>query len=99
MLRVYIAGKITGDPDYRAKFRRAEAWVEARGHIALNPANAPEGLKKQEYLRLSFAQIDAADVVALLPDAKDSPGAQLEVAYCQYVDKRVLPLQEVLRNG
>ena len=37
-MKIYIAGKITGDPDYRAKFADAQRQIEAQGHIVLNPA-------------------------------------------------------------
>ena len=43
-MKIYIAGAITGDPEYREKFRRAEEAVRAEGHVAVNPAVLPEGL-------------------------------------------------------
>ena len=42
------------------------------------------------YMRLCFGMIDAADVLFALPDAKESKGAKLEIAYCRYVGKEVL---------
>lgn len=44
-MKIYIAGAITGDPEYREKFRRAEEAVRAEGHVAVNPAVLPEGLE------------------------------------------------------
>ena len=87
--KVYIAGKITGDPDYRQKFAAAAEEIELDGCIALNPATLPEGLHKSEYMRLCIAMIDVADVVALLPDWTDSPGACVEKAYCNYIGKPI----------
>lgn len=37
-MKVYIAGKITGDRRYRAKFREAAKALEEAGHVVLNPA-------------------------------------------------------------
>ena len=37
-LRVYIAGKISGDKNYREKFSNAEQALTAMGHCVLNPA-------------------------------------------------------------
>lgn len=37
-MKVYIAGKITGDSAYREKFRQTERELEAEGFIVLNPA-------------------------------------------------------------
>ena len=42
-MKVYIAGKITGDQGYQAKFRRAAAGLRMCGNIVLNPAELPEG--------------------------------------------------------
>lgn len=86
-MKIYIAGKITGDPNYRKKFLEAKKRLEQDGAVILNPAVLPEGLTKIDYMRMSFAMIDAADTVKFLPDAADSPGAQLERRYCEYVGK------------
>lgn len=86
-MTIYIAGKITGDKDYRAKFARYEKRVIAAGDVCLNPAVMPCGLTNSEYMRFSFAMIDAADIVYFLPDWEQSEGAKLEMAYCVYVNK------------
>ena len=33
-MKIYIAGKITGDNEYRAKFQEATSTMEALGHVA-----------------------------------------------------------------
>ena len=40
-MKVYLAGKITGDTRYRAKFRDAAKVLEAAGYVVLNPAILP----------------------------------------------------------
>ena len=40
-MKVYIAGKITGNPNYREEFAAAERKVRALGDIPLNPAVLP----------------------------------------------------------
>lgn len=87
LTKIYIAGKITGDEGYREKFRRAAATVSGMGCIPLNPAEQPEGMTAQDYMRVCFAMIDIADVVLFLPDWRSSPGAMLEKAYCEYIRK------------
>lgn len=86
-MKIYIAGKITGDPDYRAKFADAQRQIEAQGHIVLNPATLPDGMEPKDYMRICFAMIDVADAVVFLPDAAESAGARLEMAYCEYIEK------------
>lgn len=56
-MKIYISGKITGDRRYKAKFREVEKKLAAAGHIVLNPATAPEGLRPVDYMRLCFAMI------------------------------------------
>lgn len=86
-MKIYIAGKITGDPGYQSKFRRAAVGLRMCGNIVLNPAERPEGMTAADYMRICLAMIDAADRVIFLPDAGDSAGAQVERAYCEYVGK------------
>ena len=73
-LRVYIAGKITGDVNYREKFSKAEQALTAMGHCVLNPAHLPEGMEQGDYMRICFSMIDCADCVVLLPDWRESSG-------------------------
>lgn len=87
--KLYIAGKITGDPDYRAKFDAAADEYAAAGYTVLNPAGLPQGMQPADYMRICLAMIDTADVMAFLPGYAASPGAQLELQYCIYTDKAV----------
>ena len=86
-MKVYIAGKITGDPGYRDKFAEVEIQLFHHGHTVLNPAELPSGMSREDYMRICFAMIDVADAVVFLQDAKDSAGARLEMAYCEYIGK------------
>mgnify|MGYP002554721444 CR=1 FL=1 len=56
-MKIYIAGKITGDPYYKAKFARAAADIADAGHTPINPAMQPEGMSNADYMRVSFAQL------------------------------------------
>lgn len=78
-MKVYLAGKITGDPNYREKFAEAAKKLEERASVTvISPAVTPEGLKKADYMRICFAMLESADTAAFLPDWEDSPGAQLK---------------------
>lgn len=88
-LKVYISGKISGDPNYREKFRAAADKLTAAGHIVLNPAVQPAGLRLEDYLRVCFAMMEAADTVVFLHDYCQSSGAMLELAWCKYVGKPI----------
>ena len=79
-VKIYIAGKITGDKKYRAKFREAAKALEALGHVVLNPAILPAGLEERDYMRITLAMLEAADEAVFLPDYQESAGAMIEWA-------------------
>ena len=93
-MKVYIAGKITGDSSYREKFQQAQRELNAEGFIVMNPAELPEGMQPCDYMRICFAMMDCADVVAFLPDYSQSRGARLEFDWCQYTGKQTICLLE-----
>lgn len=95
-MKVYIAGRITGDPRYREKFAEAEAALREVGHIPLNPAVLPEGMEAEDYMRICTAVLDSADAIGLLGDWADSPGAKLELHYADYVGKKTVDLWKML---
>lgn len=97
--KLYIAGKITGDPDYKAKFEAAAEAYKKKGYAVLCPSWMPAGMQPADYMRICFAMIDTADVVAFLPGFSKSPGARLEAEYCFYTDKNtIMPEGESLET-
>lgn len=95
-MKVYIAGKITGDSAYREKFQQAQRDLEGEWFIVLNPAGLPEGMLPSDYMRICFAMMDSADVVAFLPDYSQSRGARLEFDWCQYTGKQTMFLENMI---
>lgn len=88
-MKVYIAGKITGDPNYREKFAVFAEVEQKRGNVVLNPAILPTGLSQADYMRICFAMIDCADEVSFISDYRDSVGARLEWDYCKKIGKPI----------
>lgn len=88
-MKVYIAGRITGDPEYADKFFTTSERLRERGMIVLNPAMLPAGMEKADYMRICLSMLDTADIVCFLNGWEESPGAQLEMAWCRYVEKAV----------
>lgn len=86
-MRIYIAGKITGDPQFKEKFAWAQKQLEEKGHTVLNPATLPEGMKPADYMKMCLVMIDRADRVYFLEDYAESRGAMMEQAYCDYTGK------------
>lgn len=93
---VYIAGKMTGLEDKgRGNFAEAEKEFKERGFTVLNPAVLPDDMPGERYMPICFAMIDQADMVILLNNWKDSPGATLEREYSKYQKKMVFEYDEV----
>ena len=89
---VYLSGPITGEKNAKENFEKAEKVIRMTGTkngvYVINPfSQHPAGLTNAEYMKLSFAEIDAADDVALLPGWEDSDGCCLEQAYANYTGK------------
>lgn len=84
---VYIAGKITGNEGYVEQFAEAEAAVRSAGFVPLNPAKLPPEISNEAAMPICVAMINTADVVLLLPGWHKSIGAQMECAYCKYINK------------
>ena len=86
-MKIYIAGKITGDKRYKAKFAAAAKNLQTAGHVVLNPATLPAGLTDADYMRIGMAMLDTADQVTFLPDYQESAGAMIEWAWCKRTGK------------
>lgn len=98
-MKIYIAGKITGDRKYRAKFREAAKTLEALGHVVLNPAILPDGLEQVDYMRICLAMLEAADLAVFMPDYQESAGAMVEWAWCQRTGKDCALYMDVKGGG
>ncbi len=81
MKKVYIAGKINGNPTFREDFQQQEDKLLSQGYAVLNPAKLPDNLGYEDYMHICLAMIDVADIVFLLPNWRNSPGATREYEY------------------
>ena len=98
-IKIYIAGKITGDPNYKDKFANMEAEIlKIPGTAVINPAALPTGLEPADYARICFAMIDSSDISVFAPDYKESSGALLEMQYCKYTGKKALNFEEYIQS-
>ncbi len=77
---IYIAGPITGEPDYRENFDRVDRML-SENHIVFNPAFMPEGLPHDAYMPICYAMIDACNTVYFLHGWENSKGARMEFEY------------------
>lgn len=89
-MKVYIAGPITGHPDYKQHFKRMEHRLKNQGHVVLNPAELPVGLEQEEYMKICLAMVDVSDAVLMLKGWEHSAGAIEEYAMADFDGKQIL---------
>jgi len=78
MKKIYIAGKVTGDPNYYEKFLKEEKRLRSYGYESINPAAAvPSTEDWAKAMRTTVRLMLLCDGVSLLPDWKKSKGAKL----------------------
>ena len=68
MAKIYIAGPISGLPNFNRDAFNAEAHrLLGLGHVALNPAILPDGLEQHEYMAICIEMVKMADQLVMLP--------------------------------
>lgn len=80
--RIYIAGPMTGYPEFNYPAFNAEAArLRELGYYVANPAEnpVPRCGSWQGYMRMAIAQLVTCDAVVTLPNWRSSNGAHLEV--------------------
>lgn len=93
MPRIYLAGPMTGLPDYNyPAFNREAARLRALGYHVENPAENPVPVPDtwESYLRMALRQMLTCDMVATLPGATESCGAVLEISVAKQLSMRVV---------
>ena len=89
---IYIIGAITGNPDYREQFARAEAELRRKYSCdIINPASRGK-MSQSDYARLSYNAVCKADAVACLWTVGDSFGATMEWHIAQGMGKRMMSI-------
>ena len=83
-MKVYIAGAITNDPNYRAHFTSAEFDILAQGHTPVNPAKNVEN-SYRDYINTGLKQLMECDAIYMLHGSITSTGAMLEYHYAKAV--------------
>ena len=102
--RLYVAGPMTGLPDYNyPAFDGAAALLAERGYPVENPAENEQLFKDRvspphytEYLRAGLAQLLRCDGVATLEGWWNSGGARWEVQTAGILGLEVRPVHEWL---
>ena len=93
-MKIYIAGKITGLPNYMELFQAKQDELELQGHIIVNPSKLINILgtdfTHEEYMHICYSLIDLCDEIHFLNNWIDSSGAKLEMGYALQKGKTVV---------
>lgn len=90
---IYISGKITGDPFFRSKFKRAKDQLLNDPNInwiVVNPAELPDGFTYEQYMRIDNALLKECDAIFMLRDWHESPGAGKEFILANRLCKDII---------
>lgn len=96
---IYIAGPITGRDKYYEPFERAMDEIQAAGMIPLNPCWQPQGLTRETNMKLALTMLSCADGALFLPGWSYSPGANLEMQFCEDVRKPAVTVKGLESPG
>lgn len=83
---IYISGRITGEPDYKAKFAAAKEKLQ-KDYTVMLPTFIDAELDYEAYMHIDLAMIDVCDAIYLMTGWELSPGARREASYAK--DKRL----------
>lgn len=97
-MKVYIAGAITNNPNYKEQFKAAEEMLIAAGYAVINPCKN-DGFEYREYINMGLCELMHCDAIYLLKGYENSTGATLEHDYARTVGLIVIKEAEEVING
>lgn len=95
-MKIYIAGKISNNPNYEKEFKEAEEYLKSIGHAVINPVKNL-GFTYKDYIDMGLNELSKCDAICLLDNYDESRGAMLEVMYAETVGIKMLFMKE-MRN-
>ena len=79
-MKIYIAGAITENPNYKEDFAKAEQFLLGMGVTVVNPVKN-EGFSYKDYIDMGLNELMRCDAIYMLKNWKKSKGADFELQY------------------
>ena len=97
MMRIYIAGPMTGYENFnRKKFLKMAEDIKLMGHEPVHTADMPEGLEYEDYMTESLKRLGACEGVMLLNGWEGSKGANIELKKAKELGLKIFKESEGL---
>ncbi|MCX7908199.1 MAG: DUF4406 domain-containing protein [Ignavibacteria bacterium] len=100
-MKVYIAGKISGLPrdEVERLFNEAENFLTSIGYETINPIKiVPPDYPWDIAMKTLVPYLQKCDAICLLPNWKNSMGANVEKALAKLYGKQILFYKNLRRN-
>ena len=98
--KIYLAGPITNDPDYKIKFDIMADFLTKLGYKVFNPTSAPLGLTYREYIDYGLELLRHCNCMCILPYKENSSsGVMLEKHYAELVNMPIIEIEEDIWKG